>query len=98
MVETMAMRTKARDNFGSVIARAGLTRSEVATAAKVSTRTLDALARPAGFGREGYTRESTAWKVARGFAQLTGQTADAAFAALFVEVDDDAGDTSEAQP
>jgi DNA-binding XRE family transcriptional regulator len=81
-------RIKARAQFGSVIARAGLTRAEVANAAGVSTRTLDSLARPEHYGREGYTRESTAWKIARGFAGLTSATAETAFDSLFVEEDD----------
>lgn len=81
-VFTMA-RVKARETFGRTIARAGLTRPQVAQAAGVSTRTLDALANPSAAGRQGNAREVTAWRIARGFAQLTGQTDDAAFDALF---------------
>lgn len=76
-------RVKARPLFGRVIARAGLTRNEVATASGISTRTIDALANPGAAGRQGFAREVTAWKIARGFAELTKQTEDAAFAALF---------------
>lgn len=86
MIEVSMAKIKARDEFGSVIARAGLTRAEVARAAEMSTRTLDALARPEGYGRSGRTRESTAWRIARGFASLSNQTAEDAFKALFIEV------------
>jgi hypothetical protein len=83
----METRIKARDDFGSVIARAGLTREQVSRASQgVSTRTIDALARPGGYGRAGYTREVTAWRIARAFAALTEQTAESAFSVLFVEV------------
>jgi len=88
-IEATMARIKARDDFGSAIARAGFTRSEVARAAGVSTRTLDSLARPAGYGREGYAREVTAWKIARGFATLTQQPPEAAFSRLFVEEPDE---------
>lgn len=84
-------RIKARPTFGRVIARAGFTRLQVATAAGVSVRTIDALANPGAAQRAGYARELTAWKIARGFAQLTTQTDDAAFEALFAaEADEDA--------
>jgi hypothetical protein len=83
--EVTTMTIKARSDFGSIIARAGLTRSQVARVADVSTRTFDALARPEIYDRSGTLRESTAWKIARGFAQLTQQTPDDAFNALFVE-------------
>jgi DNA-binding XRE family transcriptional regulator len=89
-VEAPMARIKARPDFGSAIARAGLTRTEVARAAGVSTRTLDSLARPSGYGREGYTRESTAWKIARGFAQLTTTAVEIAFSKLFIETTDTA--------
>jgi hypothetical protein len=84
---TMA-RVKARPNFGRLIARAGFTRNEVAVAAGISVRTIDALANPAAAGRQGYARELTAWKIARGFAQLTKQTSEDAFAHLFEAEDD----------
>ena len=71
-----------------LIARAGLTRPELSKASGISTRTIDALARPEGYGRDGSTREVTAWKIARGFAQLTAQTPEAAFNVLFVEVEE----------
>jgi hypothetical protein len=83
----VTMKIKARPDFGSIIARAGLTRSEVARAANISVRTLDALARPDIYERSGVLRESTAWKIARGFGQITQQTPDAAYSALFVEVE-----------
>lgn len=88
MTEIMAMKIKARPDFSSIIARAGLTRSEVARQANMSTRTLDALARPEIYDRVGTLRESTAWKLARAFGKLTDRTPDEAFALLFVEVDD----------
>lgn len=91
-VEALMARIKARPDFGSAIARAGLTRTEVARAAGVSTRTLDSLARPSSYGREGYTRESTAWKIARGFAQLTTTSVEIAFSKLFIETTDTAKD------
>lgn len=82
------MKIKAREEFSSRIARAGLTRPELAQAAGISTRTLDSLSRPEGYNRAGTTRESTAWKIARGFAKLTSQEPEAAFKQLFVEVDE----------
>lgn len=85
MIAEATMKIKAREEFGRVIARAGLTRPEIAQKAGMSVRTIDALSRPEGYGREGYTRESTAWKIARAFAVLTDQTADAAFEQLFTE-------------
>lgn len=81
-------RVKARPTFASVVARAKLTRLELATAAGVSVRTIDGLANPKGAHRAGNARELTAWKIASGFARLTSQTDDEAFAALFeVEVE-----------
>jgi hypothetical protein len=88
MIAEDTMKIRAREEFGSIIARAGLTRPELASAAGISTRTLDSLARPEGYGRSGSTREVTAWKIARGFARLTEQTPEAAFDRLFVEVED----------
>lgn len=94
MLGVVAMpRIKARPTFGRVIARAGFTRLAVATAAGVNVRTIDALANPAAAQRQGYARELTAWKIARGFAQLTSQTDDAAFEALFVADEPDAHPT-----
>lgn len=88
-VRTMP-RIKARPTFGSVVARAGLTRPELAAAARISARTIDALANPAAAHRQGFAREVTAWKIAKGFAKLTQQTDDAAFAQLFEgEVNED---------
>jgi hypothetical protein len=88
MTEIVTMKIKARSDFGSIIARAGLTRAEVARVTGMSTRTLDALARPEIYDRSGTTRESTAWKIARSFAKLTDQAPDAAFNQLFVEVEE----------
>jgi hypothetical protein len=89
--QVATMTIKARPDFGSIIARAGLTRTEVAREANISTRTLDALARPETYDRTGALRESTAWKIARALAKLTDQTPNDAFNLLFVEV-------SEAEP
>lgn len=91
--QVATMTIKARPAFGSLIARAGLTRTEVARAADISTRTLDALARPETYDRTGVLRESTAWKIARALAKLTDQAPEAAFNQLFVEVSE-----TEAQP
>lgn len=93
MLEALMTRIKARDTFGSVIARHGFTRPQLGAVSGVSPRTLDALANPPR-GREGYTRESTAWKIARGFASKAGYTPEDAFALLFIEVEGD----DEAQP
>lgn len=85
MVTEVAMsKVKARPTFGSAVARAGITRLQLATASEVSVRTIDSLANPTAAGRSGQAREITAWRIARGFAQLTSQTDDEAFAALFV--------------
>ena len=80
---------KARDNFASVVAQAGLERPELASAAGVSISTIHALAHPEHKGRSGVVRESTAWKLSRGFAKLTSQEPRAAFDALFVEVENE---------
>ena len=86
--QVVAMAIKVRPDFGSTIARAGLTRTEVARQANISTRTLDALARPETYDRSGALRESTAWKIARAMAKLTEQTPEATFSQLFVEVEE----------
>lgn len=78
---------KARDNFASIIAQAGLDRPDLARAAGVSVTTVHALAHPEHKGRTGTTREATAWKIARGFARLTEQEPQAAFDSLFVIVE-----------
>ena len=88
--QVATMTIKARPDFGSIIARAGLTRAEVAREAAISTRTLDALARPETYDRTGALRESTAWKIARALARLTSQEPEAAFNQLFVEVESEA--------
>ena len=80
---------KARQDFSSVVAQAGLERPDLAKAAGVSVSTIHALAHPEHKGRTGITRESTAWKIARGFATLTSQEPRSAFDALFVEVQDE---------
>ena len=77
---------KVSPTFGRLISRAGFTRVALAGAAGVSTRTIDALANPVAAGRQGYTRELTAWKIARAYAQATGQTEDTAFEQLFQEL------------
>lgn len=81
-------RIKARPTFGSTIARAAKTRAQVAAAADVSVRTVDALANPGAAGRRGFAREITAWKIAKGFAALTSQMDETAFNALFEEVEE----------
>jgi DNA-binding XRE family transcriptional regulator len=95
--DRMAVHIKARPNFGSTIARAGLTRPELAQAAGVSARTLDALANPGVYSRSGSTREATAWKIARGFAQLMKLTPDEAFAQLFIEEVETESEETDAQ-
>ena len=80
----MTTRIKARSDFSTVLARAGIARGKLAEVAQVSSRTIDSLANPAGYGRQGYTRELTAWKIAKGFAQLTDQPDEPAYAQLFI--------------
>jgi DNA-binding XRE family transcriptional regulator len=82
---TMLKRIRARNDFNTVLARAGFTRTALAQAAGVSPRTVDSMANPAGYGREGYTKELTAWKVAKGFARLLDISEDEAYARLFIE-------------
>ncbi len=82
---TMAKRPRARANFSTVLARADITRTQLAAAAGVSPRTIDSLANPSGYKREGHTREITAWRIAKGFAKLTNQSDEAAYDALFIE-------------
>ena len=82
------MIVKARPDFKSAVAQAGVERPELAGAAGVSVSTIHALAHPEHKGRSGVVREVTAWKIARGFAQLTSQEPRAAFDALFVESED----------
>lgn len=94
MVVTMP-RIKARSNFGTVVARAGLTRPQLASAAGTSVRTIDALANPVAAGRSGYAREVTAWKIAKGFAQACKLTDDEAFDRLFEQEQDDAASIKE---
>jgi hypothetical protein len=84
MTEVLVMtRIKARPTFGSVVARAGFTRPQLAAAADVSVRTIDGLANPGAAGRQGFAREVTAWKIAKGFARLAELTDDDAFEKLF---------------
>ena len=83
MLAEVTMKIVARNDFGSVIAKAGLTRTEVAREANVSVRTLDSLARKETYQRTGAVRESTAWKIAHGYAKLKSVAPDAAFDALF---------------
>lgn len=78
------MIVKARQDFKTVVAQAGLERPELAAAAGVSVSTIHALAHPEHKGRSGVVRESTAWKIARGYAQLQSMEPRAAFDALFV--------------
>lgn len=80
------MIVKAKPDFKSVVAQAAIERPELAKAAGVSVSTIHALAHPEHKGRTGVVRESTAWKIARGFAQLTSQEPRSAFDALFVEI------------
>jgi hypothetical protein len=87
VVEVAMSKVRARPTFGSAIARAGITRLQLATASEVSVRTVDALANPTAAGRSGQAREITAWRIARGFARLTSQTDEAAFDALFIAPD-----------
>jgi hypothetical protein len=84
----MTGRIRAREGFSHVIARAKLTRRQVADAAHVNVRTIDALANPSAAGRSGFAREVTAWKIADGLARLTGQTAEIAFESLFERVEE----------
>ena len=84
------MIVKVKPDFKSAVAQAGIERPQLASAAGVSTSTIHALAHPEHKGRTGVVRESTAWKIARGFAQLTSQEPRAAFDALFVEVESEA--------
>lgn len=87
MVVLMPMpKIKARPAFGSIVARAGFTRPQLASASSISVRTIDALANPTAAGRHGFAREVTAWKIARGFATLTAQTDEDAFNQLFEEI------------
>jgi len=82
---------KAREDFGRILARAGFTRPQLALAAGVSVRTVDALANPKAAGRQGSAREVTAWKIARGFAALTHQDEEKAFGLLFTEAEEESG-------
>ena len=88
------VQTRAREDFGRVVSRAGFTRPQLATAAGVSVRTIDAMANPVAAGRSGIARQVTAWRIAKGFAALTGKTEDEAFALLFVEEEIDLGNSA----
>ena len=83
------MIVKVKPDFKSAVAQAGIERPQLASAAGVSTSTIHALAHPEHKGRTGVVRESTAWKIARGFAQLTSQEPRSAFDALFVEISEE---------
>lgn len=80
----MSDNPKARAEMGRLIARAGFTQRELAEAAGVSDRTIYDLTSPPT-GREGRTRPSTAWKIARAYAERAGVTDEAAYLALFSE-------------
>lgn len=84
------MTVKVRSDFRSAVAQAGIERPQLASAAGVSVSTIHALAHPEHKGRTGVLRESTAWKIARGFAQLTSQEPRSAFDALFIEIESEA--------
>lgn len=77
---------KAQNNFEDIIAREGISRTDLAQASEVSPRTIDSLANPAGYQREGYTRPITAWKIAKGFAKLTKHNEEEAFKILFIDL------------
>lgn len=76
---------KARSTFKKTLDRYGIQQSKLARAADVGASTIQAMARPAFYGRDATTRHATAYKIANGFAQMTGMSRDEAFALLFEE-------------
>lgn len=83
-----SMKPQARAEFQSVLGRYGVERRALADAAGVSIKTIDALANPKAYNREGTTRYITAWKIADAFAGLSNQTKEDAYNQLFEDVNE----------
>jgi DNA-binding XRE family transcriptional regulator len=86
----MATRTRTRlrlvDDFDRIIARAGLSKREFARRSGVSYATIKALENPEQHPhRKGGMHPTTAWKLARTYAQAVAVDEDTAYARLIVE-------------
>jgi transcriptional regulator with XRE-family HTH domain len=94
----MATRARTRlrlaEDFGTLVARAGLSKREFARRSGISYATIKALENPAQHPhRTGGMRRDTAWKLAKAYAAATGVDEETAFARLVVEEPIDAVDT-----
>lgn len=77
---------KVAPDFEHTIARAGFSKMSLAEAAGVGTATIYGIVDPAQQPkRRGGVRATTAWKIARAFAEATGITEEEAFQRLFIE-------------
>jgi DNA-binding XRE family transcriptional regulator len=73
-------------DIAGLLARQGASIADFAERAGVARQTIFALLNPAQHPeRRGGMHRTTAWKLARAYAQLTGLSEDAAYAAIIVE-------------
>lgn len=78
---------KLRADAPDLIARAGLSIKDFAQRAEIAAGTFHALINPAQqqLRTRGGMHRTTAWKIARAYAQATGASEDTAYAAMIVE-------------
>ena len=78
---------KLRANAPDLIARAGLSIKDFAERAGIAAGTFHALINPSqqSLRTRGGMHRTTAWKIAHAYAQATGASEDAAYAAMIVE-------------
>jgi len=78
---------KLRADAPDLIARAGLSIKDFAQRAEIAAGTFHALINPAqqSLRTRGGMHRTTAWKIAHAYAQATGASEDAAYAAMIVE-------------
>jgi hypothetical protein len=91
----MATRTRTRlrlaENFNTLIARAGLSKRELSRRSGVSYATIKALENPDQHPRRrGGMHPTTAWKMAKAYAEAASVDEETAFARLVVEEPADA--------
>ncbi len=79
---------KVAPDFEDMIARAGFSKMSLAEAAGVATSTMYGITDPSQQpGRRGGLRKTTAWKIARAYAQATKIKEEEAYNLLFVKED-----------
>jgi DNA-binding XRE family transcriptional regulator len=80
------MRLRLAEDFERLIARAGLSKRELARRSGVSYATIKALENPDQHPhRKGGMHPTTAWKLAQTYAQVAAVDEDTAYARLIVE-------------